>query len=112
MDVAIRCHEASVPEDLRTLTEAKVAKLARYAPVLEYADVRLAEFSSGPATQRGLCEVTIVGHGHVLRTRTWGHDLPSAVDRAVDKLTHQAMRLKGKLVRRSHPKAIRAAGRS
>ena len=54
--------------------------------------------------EREVCEVTLHGHGHVVRARAAAPELLVAVDRVVEKLEHRLARLKGKLLGRSHPR--------
>lgn len=112
MDVDVFGRKSAVTEQLRDLARAKVAKLGRLAPVLEHAEVRLAEDRDAPTARRHLCEVTLEGHGHVLRARARAGDLQVAVDLVVDKLEHQVERLKGKLVGRSHPRRSKELSRA
>ena len=109
MDVFVLGRKQSVPDDVRSLAQAKVARLARLAPVLERAEVRLTEGRDNAGVARQVCEVTMTGHGHTVRARAAAHDAPVAVDLVVDKLEHQVERLKGKLVGRSHPRHTKAA---
>jgi ribosomal subunit interface protein len=107
VDVAVLGRKQTVPDEVRALAEAKVAKLGRLNPVLERAEVRLTEDRDAPGAgkaARKVCEVTITGHGHTLRAKAAAHDQLVAVDKVVDKLEHQVERLKGKLVGRSHPR--------
>jgi putative sigma-54 modulation protein len=108
VDVDVVGRKDVVPESVRARAKAKVEKLGRLAPVLERAEVRLAEDRDAPVASRQLCEVTMTGHGHTLRARAVAHDLAEAVDKVVDKLEHQVERLKGKLLARSHPRRGRA----
>lgn len=94
----------SVPEEVRAQARLKVAKVGRLSPVLQRAEVRLVEDPDAPNGGGHLCEVVAEGHGHVIRARARARDLLVAVDLAVAKLGHQAERLKGKLVGRSHPR--------
>jgi ribosomal subunit interface protein len=96
-----------VPDEVRSLAHAKVARLGRLNPVLERAEVRLTEDPDAPGAKRRMCEVTITGHGHTVRARAAAQDVLVAVDKVVDKLEHQLERLKGKLVGRSHPRRTR-----
>ncbi|MHB8592790.1 MAG: ribosome hibernation-promoting factor, HPF/YfiA family [Acidimicrobiales bacterium] len=112
MDVEIRGRKASVPDEVRAQAQAKVAKLGRLAPVLERAEVRFSEDRDGPSASRHVCEVTMQGHGHVLRARAGAHDLHVAVDLVIDKLEHQVERLKGKLMGRSHPRRTRVLSKA
>jgi putative sigma-54 modulation protein len=107
VEVAVLGRKATVPDDVRALAQAKVAKLGRLTPVLERAEVRVSEDRDAPASGRRVCEVTITGHGHTLRAKAAARDVPVAVDKVVDKLEHQVERLKGKLVGRSHPRRAR-----
>jgi len=105
-------HKDSVPDGVRKHAKAKLSKLERLAPVLERAEVRLSEDPEAPSTGRHVCEVTVEGHGHVLRARAKSHDLLVAIDLVAAKLHHQAERLKGKLVGRSHPRRSKALSRA
>ena len=109
MDVFVLGRKQSVPDEVRTLAQAKVAKLARMTPVLERAEVRITEGRDPDGVARQVCEVTMTGHGHTVRAKAAAHDAPVAVDLVVDKLEHQVERLKGKLVGRSHPRHPRPA---
>ena len=111
MDVVVVGCKDLVPDSTRVLAEQKVAKLGRRTQVLERAEVRLLEDPRAPQAERRVCEVTVIGHGHTLRTRCRAHELAAAVDLAVDKLGHQVERLKGKLVGRSQPRRVRAVVR-
>ncbi|HYA69513.1 MAG TPA: ribosome-associated translation inhibitor RaiA [Acidimicrobiales bacterium] len=104
MDVDVFGRKNSVPEAIRAQAQVKVAKIGRLAPVLERAEVRLVEDRDAPAARRHLCEVTMEGHGHVVRARARASELQAAVDLVVEKLEHQVERLKGKLLGRSHPR--------
>ncbi|HUC37264.1 MAG TPA: ribosome-associated translation inhibitor RaiA [Acidimicrobiales bacterium] len=112
MEVAVHGRRSVVPDDVRELVRAKVAKVARRAPVLERADVKLGEDPSAPSSANRSCELTVTGHGHVLRAHAEAHDLLVAADIAVEKLEHQVERLKGKLIARSHPRRTRTVARS
>jgi ribosomal subunit interface protein len=100
VDVAILGRKETVPDEIRALAQAKVAKLGRLTPVLD----RLHEDRAAPGPGRTVCEVTMTGHGHTVRATAAAHEVPVALDKVVDKLEHQVERLKGKLVGRSHPK--------
>jgi ribosomal subunit interface protein len=112
VDVAVLGRKETAPEEIRALARAKVAKLGRLTPVLERAEVRLSVDRDAPGSGRKVCEVTITGHGHILRAKAAAAEVPVAVDRVVDKLEHQVERLKGKLVGRSHPKRSHTLSRA
>jgi len=104
VEIDVHGGKGTVTDGVRRQTQSKVAKLERLAPLLERAEVRLSEDLEAPLAGRHVCDVTVEGHGHVLRARARARDLPMAVDLVVAKLHHQAERLKGKLVGRSHPR--------
>jgi putative sigma-54 modulation protein len=112
VDVNVIGRRSAVPETVRARARAKVAKLGKLAPALEHAEVRLAEDHDAPAARRHVCEVTMEGHGHVLRARAGASELQVAVDLVIEKLEHQVERLKGKLVGRSHPRKSRVLSKA
>ena len=109
MDVAVLGRKDTVPDDVRAMAQAKVAKLGRLNPVLERAEVRLTVNRVAPSAGDRVCEVVVTGHGHTVRATAVGHDLLQAVDSVVAKLEHQVERLKGKRVARTHPRRSRVA---
>ncbi|HZU80368.1 MAG TPA: ribosome-associated translation inhibitor RaiA [Acidimicrobiales bacterium] len=112
MEVDVRGRKSSVPDVVRVQAQAKVARVGRLSPVLQRAEVRLAEDPEAPGGGGHVCEVVAEGHGHVIRARARSRDLLVAVDLAVAKLAHQAERLKGKLVGRSHPRRSRTLSKA
>jgi ribosomal subunit interface protein len=109
VDVFVLGRKQTVPDEIRSLAQAKVARVARLAPVLERAEVQLTESRDTAGVTSQVCQVTMTGHGHTVRARAAAHEAPVAVDLVVNKLEHQVERLKGKLVGRSHPRHARPA---
>jgi ribosomal subunit interface protein len=109
VDVAVIACKDVVPEDVQAVARSKVAKVGRRAPVLEQAQVRLAEARDEPGLPF-VCEVTMVGHGHRVRAKAAAREVAAAVDLVVEKLEHQVERLKGKQLARSHPRHRPLAG--
>jgi putative sigma-54 modulation protein len=106
VDIAIRGRNVDVSEPLRAVVEQKVSRLARFVDGMERAEVRFSEERNPRIADREVCEVTVHGHGHVVRARATAGDTFAAVDRVVDKLEHQMIKLKGKLVGRSQPRRV------
>lgn len=102
MDIAIRSRNLEVTDSLRGVVELKLTKLGRFLEGMERAEVRFTEEKNPRISEREVCEVTVHGHGHVVRARASGTEAIVAVDRVVDKLEHQLVKLKSKLVGRSH----------
>ena len=104
MDVAIRSRKLRITKALRATVEEKVGRLDRYLEGMERAEVWFAEEQNPRIAEKEICEVTVHGHGHIVRAKATAGDPLAAVDRVVDKLEHRIEKLKGKLVGRSHPR--------
>jgi putative sigma-54 modulation protein len=104
VDVAIRSRHMELPEDVRDTVEEKLTRVGRFLDGMERVDVKLFEQRVPRSADREVCEVTMQGHGHVVRAHAAGPDVVTAVDRVIDKLEHRLTRLKGRLVSRSHPR--------
>jgi len=101
MEIAFRHGNVEVAPDVRAATEAKIARLARHLEDMEHGEVRFVEERNPRIAEAHTAEVTMVGHGHILRAKASGPDQLTAVDRAVEKLEHRAQRLKGRLKART-----------
>jgi len=108
----VNARKSEVPDELRELVRAKVARVVKRAPVLEKADVKLGQDPDAPVSSNRVCEIKVTGHGHTLRARAGAHDLLVAADMAVEKVEHQVERLKGKLMARTHPRRTKVEARS
>lgn len=104
LDISIRGRNVDVSEALRQTVEEKVTRLSRFLDGMERAEVRFHEERNPRIAEREVCEVTVHGHGHIVRARAAATDVFAAVDRVVDKLEHRMEKLKGKLIGRSHPR--------
>ncbi|MGH9180574.1 MAG: ribosome hibernation-promoting factor, HPF/YfiA family [Acidimicrobiales bacterium] len=104
MDISIRARNVEVSESFRRTVEEKVANVGRFLDGMDHAEVRFLEERNPRIADKEVCEVTLHGHGHVVRARATAPDPTTAVDRVVDKLEHRLHTLKGKLIGRSHPR--------
>ena len=104
MDIAIRSRNVEVTDALRNTVEEKVTRLTRFLDGMERADVVFSEERNPRISEKEVCEVTMHGHGHIVRAKAAATDVFAAVDRVVDKLEHRMEKLKGKLIGRSHPR--------
>ena len=104
MEIIVRGRNVDVSTGLRSTVEEKVGRLGRYLDGMERADVRFTEERNPRISEKEVCEVTLQGHGHVVRAHAAASDALVAVDLVVDKLAHRLQKLKGKLVSRSHPR--------
>jgi putative sigma-54 modulation protein len=106
LHIAIRHGKFDISPTLRATVEEKVGRVGRFFDGMELAEVRFLEEQNPRISDREICEVTMRGHGHVVRARASATDAFAAVDIVVDKLEHQMTKLKGKLVARSHPRRL------
>ena len=105
MDVTVSSRHVELTAALRHATEERIGRLARYLDGMDRAEVHLFEEQNPRiADKKDVCEVTMEGHGHHVRTKATAPDPFAAVDAAAHKLEQQLHRLKTKLVDRSHPR--------
>ena len=102
MDISIQGRNVEVSDTLREAVDEKLSRLVRFLDGMERAEVRFHEERNPRIAEKEVCEVTMHGHGHVVRARATAGDTFAAVDRVVDKLEHRIEKLKGKLNGRNH----------
>ena len=102
MDIAIRAKNVDITEPMRTSVEEKLTRLTRFLDGMDKAEVHFFEERNPRISEREVCEVTVHGHGHIVRAKASAPDSSTAVDRVIDKLEHRMAKLKGRLVGRSH----------
>jgi len=99
MQVNISSRKTVVTNRLDELTRDKINRLEKFVPGLERADVHFCEERNPRIAEKEICEVTVEGHGHHVRTKVTAPDPYTAIDRAYEKLEHQLHKLKTKLNR-------------
>ena len=105
MDVTVSSRHVELTAALRGAAEERIGRLSRFLDGMDRAEVHLYEERNPRiADKKDVCEVTIEGHGHHVRTKVAAADPFAAVDAAAHKLEHQLHKLKTKLVGRSHPR--------
>jgi len=104
VEIAIRGRNVEISDALKDAVGEKLLRLQRFLEGMERAEVRFLEERNPRIAEREVCEVTVHGHGHVVRARASAPEILVAVDRVVEKLEHRLARLKGKLLGRSHPR--------
>jgi ribosome hibernation promoting factor len=104
VEITIQGRNVEVSDSLRDAVDDKLSRLVRFLEGMERAEVRFLEERNPRIAEKEVCEVTMHGHGHVVRARAAATDTFAAVDRVVDKLEHRIEKLKGKLNGRSHPR--------
>ncbi len=104
MDVTMQCRNAEVPESLRAVAREKVTRVGRHLDGWDHAEIHFSEERNPRIADKEVCEVTLRGHGHVVRAKAAAPDTLASIDRVVEKLDRQVSRLKSRLVGRSHPR--------
>lgn len=99
MQVNISSRRTVVSDRLQELTRSKLSRLDKYVPGLERADVHFCEERNPRISDKEICEVTVEGHGHHVRTKVTAPDPYTAIDLATGKLEQQFYKLKTKLHR-------------
>jgi putative sigma-54 modulation protein len=86
-----------VTERINDYVMKKVSKLDRLLNGIEEARIDLAFVKSArSAADRQVAQITVRGKGYILRTEERADDIFAAIDEAMDKLTRQIERFKGK----------------
>src|SRR5688500_6515510 len=104
MQIAHRGRHVEVPEHVKAPWQERLGRLERFLEGMDTAEVRFTEEKNPRIADRETCEVTLHGHGHVVRAKASATDICAALDRVANKLEHSLEKLKGKLVGRSHPR--------
>ncbi len=97
MQVSVSSRHAEVSDALRSTAIDKIGRLERFLDGMTHAEVHFDHQRNPRIADPDSCEVTLQGHGHVVRAKVAAPDPFAAVDKAVDKLEHQLHRLKTKL---------------
>jgi putative sigma-54 modulation protein len=106
VDVTIRGRNVEVSEGLRAAAQEKISKLSRHLDGWEHAEVHFSEEKNPRISAKEVCEVTVWGHGHVIRAKAASPDAFASVDRVIDKLEHQMEKLKSRMQSRAHPRRV------
>jgi ribosomal subunit interface protein len=99
VEIAISSRGAELSDALVAATNQKIGKLARFVE-MDLARVHYAEERNPRIADRESCEVVMEGHGHQVQCKVSAADGLAALDRAVEKLEPQLIRLKTKSVDR------------
>lgn len=102
MQITISSRKTKVTPRLEEVISEKIGRLDRYLEGMELAEVHFSEERNPRISDKEVCEVTLVGHGHHVRCKVRAPDAYTAVDLAVEKLEKQLRKLKTKLLKRHH----------
>jgi len=114
VEITVSARQVDVTSALRDAVEEKIGRLSRYVEGMDRAEVHFSEERNPRIAESQVCEVTLEGHGHVVRCRAAAIDPFAAVDIAEEKLERQLRKLKTRVLQRRHkgprPVELDAAG--
>ena len=99
MQVRVSARNTVVSDKDRELIIEKIDRLTRFLPGMETADIHFTQQRNPRIADKELVEITLQGHGHHVRCRSYGPDHLTSVDLAIAKLETKLNRLKSKLNR-------------
>ena len=97
MQVIVSSRHAELSPALRDVAVQKIGRLERFLDGMSRAEVHFDHQPNPRIAEKEICEVTLEGHGHVVRCKVASVDSLAAVDIAVEKLEQQLHRLKTRL---------------
>jgi len=97
MQITIKSRNLDVTEQLRTYIEKKVNRLDRFLPNIAEATVDLSTQHAKSAQDRQIAQITLRSTGGTyFRAEERSADLTRSIDAALDKMSRQVKRFKGK----------------
>ena len=97
MQVTIKSRNLEVTDSLRSYIERKMDRLDRFLPNIDEARVELVVQNAKSAEDRQIAQLTLRGsNGVVLRAEERSADMRASIDAALDKMSRQIKRYKGK----------------
>ena len=103
MRTIVKGKNAEIPDRVRDFAERKLRRIERLLDDQTDAAVELWHEPHRNTTGSHIAEVTLIIHGHVLRSRATGASYEEALDDVVDKLERQAVDHKEKPRLRARP---------
>jgi putative sigma-54 modulation protein len=107
MDIQIRGKNVHVSEALKRATLEKLARIDRFADGHGRIEVDFFELRNRRIHDNQVCEVLVHLKGHLVKAHAASTDMHAALDLVVDKVEHQAKKLKERRVERWHPRRSR-----
>lgn len=89
MQIVTKGKNLSVSPSLRALAEQKIARLERYLPGLDFAEVEFSLEHARSVVDREIVQVTLEVDGRVLRAEQRAGEMRVALDSVVDQLRNQ-----------------------
>ena len=103
MQIVVRGKNVEVPKALQSAAEEKIAKIQRFVHDVSRVEVDFSELRNPRIADKELCEVTVHLKHHFVKARASAPEQEAALDLVIDKVEHQASRIKDKRISRSRP---------
>ncbi len=107
IDVHIRTHHVTVPDNLKEYAQKKLGSLDRYLPTLRAVTVEFEYEDTKAAGQRYVVQITANNNGTLLRAEERGAELRATLDQATHVMQNQARRHKDRVYFRKRAGAAR-----
>jgi len=104
MEIVVRGKNLEVTPQLREVTNEKLGRITRFVHDANRIDVEFTDVKNRKVADHFQCEVLVHVKHHLLKARAAAVDPQAALDLVVDKIEHQAQRLKSRRVQRSRPR--------
>ncbi|MCE5258090.1 MAG: ribosome-associated translation inhibitor RaiA [Chloroflexi bacterium] len=96
MEIQIKSHNIEISDQLRAQIEKKVSKLERFLPNIDEARVDLSVQQTKSADDRQIVQLTLRTNSTILRAEERASDLYTSLDTALERMTRQIERYKGR----------------
>src|SRR5689334_6147312 len=96
MDLIVHGRNVEVTDWIQQYVEKKVGKLERFLSQVRDARAELTHSATRSASDRYTAQITIWTNGQIMRAEESTSDIFASIDAAVDKLSRQIKRFKGR----------------
>src|SRR6476660_7681173 len=104
MEIVVRGRNVAVDPAVEADSRRKLGKLSRLASDIRRIDVAFSEVKNPSVADSQQCEVTVHLTRNLVKAHAAAPDARTALDRVVDKVSHQLNRVHDKRVHRSKPR--------
>jgi putative sigma-54 modulation protein len=104
VDITIHEKHTHIPQSIKDLANDKLEKISRFVHDVARIEVDFIEQPVKKSSQRFVCEVTVHCKKNFLKAHAEATEAGEALDRVIDKVQHQAQKLKDRRVKRFHPR--------
>lgn len=104
MDITVHEKNTKISQSTKDLAVEKLDKISRFVHDAHRIEVEFIEQPSKNPEKRFICEVTVHCKKNFLKGHAESSDASTALDLVIDKVEHQAQKLKSRRVSRFHPR--------